>query len=245
MELRSFSISLFQAIEHPLVANSFFKKHVKVLESFGVEGVSSMSNDWQFKPTVWLFVMKNEVGEMIGGVRLDIKSGFSMPLEVALQDYPMVTSKVECLALADGVAELCGLWIEKDYRRANLANALMKAAIATAPNIGVKYILGFANEYSYKTTEKLGFRKIESVENEGVFYYPDDRYRSLLIELDSTALYTLEEKDLQTIVEIREDLLCVSVENSQDGVSMVHYNMSTESIRIMKMAETVKARLAA
>jgi len=245
MNLRNFKISLYQAIESPEISTTFFQKHVNVLESFGVTGISSAKNTWQNKPTVWLFVLFNEDDEMIGGVRLDIKSGFKMPLESALENYPGVMQLASQYELDFGVAELCGLWIEKEYRKANLANALIKAAIATAPNIGVNYILGFANEHSLKTTVRLGFSQVAQVENSGVFYYPDGRYKSMLIELDAINCQTDEQKDLETIKLLREDLKFIDVVSSEEGLSMVHYNLEAESIRIKKMAVQLKSKLVA
>jgi len=245
MKFRSYNIKLYQALNNPKISRLFLEKHIEVLKSFGVGEVSSISNQWQKKPTVWLFVLENEEGDMIGGVRLDIKSEFKMPLEEALNQYPQVLNLAKNYEMTDGVAELCGLWIKKEYRRANLANALMKAAIATAPNIGVKHVMGFANEYSYKTTQLLGFAKIERVENNGIFFYPDERYKSFLIELNSLDFSTEDEKDLETILEIRENLSHTSVEHSEETVSTVNYSMDTESVRIKKLAEELKAELAA
>ncbi len=245
MKLRNFNISLHQAIESPDVSTTFFRKHVSVLASFGVTGITSAKNTWQHKPTVWIFSLTNEDGDMIGGVRLDIKSGFKMPLESALEQYPSVPKLAKQYEIAHGVAELCGLWIDKAYRRANLANALIKAAIATAPNIGVNYILGFANEHSLKTTSQLGFKQVDSVENEGVFYYPDERYKSLLIELDAINLQTARPTDKETIFNLRRELVYTDIESIEDGVNMIHYKLESESIRIKKMSENLKAKLAA
>ena len=216
-----------------------------ILSSFGVTGISSAKNTWQHKPTVWLFVLSNEDGEMIGGVRLDIKSGFSMPLETALKKYPSVQNLARTYEIKYGVAELCGLWIERDYRRANLASALIKAAIATAPNIGVNYILGFANEHSLKTTNQLGFQQVERVENSGVFFYPDDRYKSLLIELDAINFRTSVSKDRETICFLRKNLTYTEIASSPEEINMIHYHLISESIKIKKKSEALKARLAA
>lgn len=245
MKLSNFTISLHQAIESAEISATFFNKHIDVLASFGVTGITSAKNTWQHKPTVWLFTLTNEVGEMIGGVRLDIKSGFKMPLESALEQYPSVTTLAKKYEIQYGVAELCGLWIEKNYRRANLANALIKAAIATAPNIGANYILGFANEHSLKTTVRLGFSQVNHVENSGIFYYPDDRYKSLLIELDALNFITDDVKDKETINDLRNELNYMDVESTEDGLNMIHYHLEAESIKIKKMADRLKAKLAA
>jgi len=244
MKLRNYKIKLLQAIEHPEESQQYFEKHIEVLKSFGVGDVSSVSSRWQFKPTVWLFILENESGTMIGGVRLDIKSGFKMPLEYALKSYPSIDRVTSTYEMNGGVAELCGLWIDKEYRKTNLALSLMKAALATAPNIGVKNILGFANEYSLKSTLKLGFKQLSSVENGGVFYYPDDRYKSFLIAINAIDLITKNPEDFDHIMLLRNSLKECIIEKSDESVNLIYYELETESIRIKVMADKIKRKLA-
>lgn len=181
-------VKIVRAVDRYDVAHEFALKHLSVLESHGVEGVTSMKPSWKYNPFVYVIAMYHPVTEtMIAGLRVEIASDTNkLPFELALSDLPSnVTAFVDGYRRDGGVVELAGLWVDRAYGKLNFPTQLTNYAIGLTKQLDLQHVFAFANNYSRPLTEKIGFSAKE-INGQQVFLYPDERYPTQLMHIDCT-----------------------------------------------------------
>lgn len=181
-------VKIARAVDRYDIAHAYAVKHLAVLKSHGVAGVSSMKPDWKYNPNVYMIAMYHpDSQQLIAGLRLEISSpGNPLPFEKALSaSHTTVAAFVATYREDGGVAELAGLWVDKAFGKLNLPTLLTNIAIGLATRLQVKHVFAFANDYSRPLTERIGFIAT-SIAEQQVFMYPDERYPTQLMHIDST-----------------------------------------------------------
>lgn len=191
---------------HPETSYDFGVHHINVLKYFGVTGLTSVDKKWRRNPNCNVFIAETtDTNELVAGIRIDAHGpGFPIPLEDALgNSVPEVGVRIRKWASDGGVGEVAGLWVDRKWSKAGLPIHLLRATAAIAPLTGTKHMVGFANKYSRKTLEAVGFRKQSDFENDGNFFYPDPRYLTIIMHVDCKQLDYIDREDYQAIMAMR------------------------------------------
>lgn len=178
-------IRVLHAVDYPEIAQKFYEGQREVLKEFNVDGkITSIKDKWWENLYSYMIVAEDiETGELGGGMRLDvIDDSHSIPVERALSYIqPDIIDRMH--KYDNVLAETCGMWISKRFSDRNLPKILMRCSISIASKLRIKVLLGFANQYTRKMTEDMGFTIVKNVGNDGTFSYPDERYKTSLVEL--------------------------------------------------------------
>ncbi len=184
-EKMNLRIRVLHAVDYPEIAQKFYEGQKEVLKEFNVDGkISSIKEKWWENLYSYMIVAEDiETGELGGGMRLDvIDDSHSIPVERALSYVqPDIVDRMH--KYDNVLAETCGMWISKRFSERNLPKILMRCSISIASKLRIKVLLGFANQYTRKMTEDMGFTTVKNVGNNGTFAYPDERYTTSLVEL--------------------------------------------------------------
>ncbi|MEM7107828.1 MAG: hypothetical protein AAF519_06355 [Bacteroidota bacterium] len=166
------------------LAHLYLENHKATLLHYKIKGISTLSSSWKYNPNAHMIIARcPNTLEMLGAVRLEIAGGSeTLPMVQALQGIGYnISNLVSHLSNTGGTAELCGLWCKPGNSVQGLPKKLIAAALKHAKKIKVSHIIGFANEYSYPTVERLGFTHASHLENEGIFYYPSKKYKTYVV----------------------------------------------------------------
>ena len=200
------AIRMGKAMDLPETGYDYHVKQVNILKGFGVNGVTSIKKVWRKSPySHMLFAETLDSNRIVAGIRIDIHSDtHPIPMEDALgNSVPEVGVKIRNWQKLGEVGEICGLWVDRNFAGKELPITMIRSTIAAAPLIGIRTLLGFANKYSYPSTEKLGFRKVTDFENEGNFFYPDPRYLTFIIHMDVQTMANVPPAEKAQIERIR------------------------------------------
>ncbi|MEL6534198.1 MAG: hypothetical protein AAFQ98_02240 [Bacteroidota bacterium] len=198
-------IKMAKAIDLPEMGYDYHVKQVNILKKFGVNGVSSIKKSWRKSPYSHMLTAETDNNELVAGIRIDIHNdNYAIPMKDALgNSVPEVGEKIRNWQTVGDVGEICGLWVDRKHAGKELPTIMIRSTIAAAPLIGIRNLLGFANKYSYPTTEGLGFRKVTDFENEGNFFYPDPRYLTFIVQMDVQQLTNTPAEERPKIERIR------------------------------------------
>jgi hypothetical protein len=206
MKTKEFVIRMLRSVDHPDVARCFAKEQQEVLKLFGVHGVTSASQPWQTDPNTFMFVAEDPSGEIVAGMRLDMESDHKpIPMSAALTkvsaEFRDVVETLKPLGLAEG----CGWWVKEGYAGLGLPGILLRAGVSVSPRLGINYIFGFPHQHTKPIMSKYGFIAVDVIGDNGSFVYPDDRYRSTVVELNTQTLHTTPRAERERIVSLRHN----------------------------------------
>ena len=149
-------------------AEQFYNMQRTTLRQFGVS-VSSLSSGWQNNEYSYMIIgWDNDT--MVGGMRLDIDH-HTLPMPLS---YPL-PSVYKDISDYGNVAEICAMWT---MGIKGLPMQLLIKSIQLADRLDLKAVYAFANEYTKKYVDTLGFKTMKGYGKEGLFYYPTKQYPS-------------------------------------------------------------------
>lgn len=207
MKSNNYIIRMLRSVEHPEVAKRFANEQLEVLKSFGVTGVNSAKQPWQTDPNTYMFVAEDVMtGELVAGMRLDIESdNKSIPMAEALTkisvEFCDLVENLKPLGLAEG----CGWWVKPGYAGIGLPGILLRAGVSVSPQLGIKYIFGFPHQHTKPIMSKYGFTAVDVIGDNGAFVYPDERYRSTVVELNTLTLHTTPKAEREIMLSLRKN----------------------------------------
>lgn len=135
-------------------------------------------------PHLRLLVVINQRGELVAGGRLQFRTALHrLPFESRVDAPAAVRHAVEARA-EDGVAELGAMWQRADQLGSNLGGVITLAALAFAPVLGARHVVGLGHRF-HKHLAALGFERDLAI---GEHPYPDARYPSMVWWRDATVL---------------------------------------------------------
>lgn len=199
---------MLRSVDHPDVAAQYAVAQQAILKQFGVSGVTSAQQAWQSDPNTYMFIAKDELtGEMVAGMRLDKESdNKTIPMSEALTavsaEFRDVVDNLKPL----GVAEGCGWWVKEGYSGLGLPGILLRAGVSVSPYLGINYIVGFPHQHTKPIMSKFGFIAVDVIGDNGSFIYPDDRYRSTVVELNTRTLHTTPRAERERMLALRNNL---------------------------------------
>lgn len=207
MKSKEFIIRMLRSIDHPEVARKFAQEQLAVLKLFGVKGVTSAQQAWQSDPNTYMFTAEDvSTGELVAGMRLDMQSASKpIPMSEALTHISAEFNDVVDNLTPLGLAEGCGWWVREGYAGLGLPGILLRAGVSISPRLGINYIVGFPHQHTKPIMSKYGFIAVDVIGENGSFIYPDERYRSTVVELNTQTLHTTPKAERERIFSLRNN----------------------------------------
>ena len=219
------TIRLFHAASEPKLAHRFAEEHVKTLKDKNLDIVNSASNNWINDYDAFGVIAENEDGQIICGLKMLAHNGIRpFPLEVSLGSMDdNIYTFVRDLSYY-GAAEMCGLFFSSavDYRtHRHLIFLIAIAGIAAAPSLGIKKLTGIAPRHTQRLWKSVGFVEVPGLGDEGIFYYPSERYPTKVMDMDAEILDTVPDEGVDIITKLRDNLndcihLCEQVKEHRE-----------------------------
>ncbi|MBD8487665.1 hypothetical protein IFO69_02780 [Echinicola sp. CAU 1574] len=179
-------IRAVRSISDKITTDKYIDGHFSVLEAYGVTKITSADRSWAENPNVYLLVVESEDGtKVFGGGRVQIKSGqYNLPLEPAIIEKD--TRIVDYMSKYEGlqVAELCGVWNSKEIAGYGIGSIfLIRAGVAVASLLDLDCLMGFCSPFTLQNCQRLGFKIIEDLGDNGTFLYPKEGLIATILDI--------------------------------------------------------------
>lgn len=228
-------IRAFRAVEDPETCQKFIAGHRKVLSIYGIENITTNTDDWMYNPSIFCIVVETLDGEKLyGGARIQVADGIHpLPIEDATGSMdPKIYDLVKYYSQF-GAAELSGLWNSKEVAGFGIGSLFpSRVALAICEQVGVRVVFSLASPATVRFKDWIGGEPITQIGNNGTFYYPK-------IDLLATALYTVDAINLplaharerEKILFLRKNLESIGEEKSpfKNHIIQVHYSLKIAS----------------
>ena len=194
----------FRASEHQSKSEDFARGHLKMLSKFGITNITTNNLHWMSSDLVYAISAIDNQGDVIGGIRIQLYDRVNlMPLQVAVKDEDSTVLSYFDTFNDKLVAEICALWIDRDYAQSGLGEILFHSGVVLAKQINVQVLSTICAEYTADMVESVGFKMITEFGEEGYFEYPSKAYQArILVNLDCAEWSAAKPKirfELQTI----------------------------------------------
>ncbi|WP_437920049.1 hypothetical protein [Sphingobacterium sp. LRF_L2] len=225
----------FRAIDDPATCERFIEGHAHVLTAIGVKKVTSSSHDWMYNPAAFVLIVESLDGENVyGGARIHVAGGSQpLPIEEATgQMDPKIFDLVWRYA-QEGTGEGCGLWNSREIAGYGIGSIfLTRAAIAIAPQIGIKSLFALCAPYTINLTKCVGYRLETNVGNNGTFYYPKlDLLATTMILDDVGSLSLASDEDKNAILALRTQGDIVRIEELRSKKIEIQYKLQLDNMQ--------------
>ncbi|WP_200976125.1 hypothetical protein [Echinicola sp. 20G] len=179
-------IRAVRSISDKITTDKYIDGHFSVLEAYGVTKITSADRSWAENPNVYLLVVESEDGtKVFGGGRVQIKNGqYNLPLEPAIIEKD--TRIVDYMSKYEGqqVAELCGVWNSKEIAGYGIGSIfLIRAGVAVASLLDLDCLMGFCSPFTLQNCQRLGFKIIEGLGDNGTFLYPKEGLIATILDI--------------------------------------------------------------
>jgi hypothetical protein len=223
MEVRVRVIKVTEDIE---ATEKYIAGHLKVLESYGVTKVTSADRSWVANPNTYLILFESMNDfRVLGGGRIQLRSkGFPLPLEEAIVEIdPTIVKYMEQFEDLE-VAEYCGLWNSREVAGYGIGSIyLVKVGVAIASQFNLKKILALCSPATVKISKKVGYKVIETLGDNGTFYYPKEGLIATLLAIDNIdELPTAGSIERDFIFSLRNNKIHQTLETGPKGDMMVN-----------------------
>lgn len=227
MEVR---VRVVRSIEDDDATEKYIAGHLKVLESYGVTKVTSADRSWVKNPHVYLILFESmDDFRVLGGGRIQLKSeGFPLPLEDAIAEIdPTIANYMQQFGELD-VAEYCGLWNSREVAGYGIGSIyLMKVGVAIAGQFNLKKLLALCSPATVRLTMKVGMEIIQSLGDNGTFFYPKEGLVATLLEIkDLKNIPTALESERDFIFNLRNNRVRKTLEKGPKGEMMINFEVN-------------------
>jgi len=228
-------IRAFRAVDDPETCLKFIQGHKRVLSIYGIENITTNTDDWIFNPSIFVVVVESLNGEkLFGGSRLQAVDGVHpLPIEEATAKLDARIHQVVKHSSQFGAAELSGLWNSKEVAGLGVGSLFpTRVAIVIASQAGVNHIFSLCSPTTVRFSEWLGFDILSSIGENGTFYYPKlDLLATAVLAQDSETLSKAHPRERDKIMYLRNNLQCVIQEKSpfKNVYINVHYDLKINS----------------
>ena len=224
-------IRAFRAIDDPETCEKFIAGHRKVLSIYGIENITTNTDDWMYNPSIFCIVVETIDGQKLyGGARVQAADGIHpLPIEEATGDMDSKIYGIVKHYSQFGAAELSGLWNSKEVAGFGIGSLFpSRVAVAICSQIGVNVLFTLCSPTTVRFKDWIGGALLEEVGNNGTFYYPK-------LDLIATALYTEDainlplahSREKEKIFYLRDNPEHVAEEKSpfKNHIVKVHYEL--------------------
>lgn len=209
-----FKIKAFVAIQNRRECEKFQSGHTKVLTDVGISNLKTTDPEWFDDPNVIVVTASDAEDEVIGGLRIHVYDGTkTVPLIDALYEIdPRITDVLD-KSLANGTAEVCGLWNSRKVFGKGISPLLCICSVVVVKKLGLKDFYCFSAPYTEKMIKMNGCTRVTEIGNEGTFHYPTPEFISCVLhnpdvttcelaeDFNKTRIFSLTENPHQSITE--------------------------------------------
>ena len=227
MEVR---VRVVRSIEDADATEKYIAGHLKVLESYGVTKVTSADRSWVKNPHTYLILFESmEDFRVLGGGRIQLRSKeFPLPLEDAIAEIdPGIRQYMQQFDDLE-VAEYCGLWNSREVAGYGIGSIyLMKVGVAIAGQFNMKKLLALCSPATVRLTMKVGMEIIESLGDNGTFFYPKEGLVATLLHInDLKNIPTALESEREFIFNLRKNRVQKTLEKGPKGEMMINFEVN-------------------
>ncbi len=179
-------IRAFRAVDDPETCKKFISGHRKVLSIYGIENITTNTDDWIFNPSIFVIVVETLDGQKLyGGARIQAADGIHpLPIEVATGKLDPAIYEIVRNHAKKGAGELSGLWNSREVAGFGIGSLFpSRVAVALANQIGIDVMYSLCSPTTVRFKDWIGGKLMVDIGNKGTFYYPK-------IDLIATALYS-------------------------------------------------------
>jgi hypothetical protein len=232
--------SAFRAVDDKALCKEYIEGHVKVLTDYGITNVTSNNPTWLENPNIYCVVARNESGELVGGIRVQVVDGIHpLPVEIAIGDVePNIYNFVKELAVSGGAGELCGLWNSKKVKGMGVSVLLTRAAISMINQFKIQMLTGICGGYTLPMFTKAGFVINTSLGDHGKFLYPNENNVAQVVGiLNAMRLETANPYDREQMLNLRQFPRQIRMEEGPKGTMEIEYDMVIPNIATVQLPE--------
>jgi hypothetical protein len=226
MEVR---VRVIRVTEDVDATEKYIAGHLKVLESYGVTKVTSADRSWVNNPNTYLILFESmDDFRVLGGGRVQLRSkGYPLPLEDAISEIdPSIIQYMDQFGELE-VAEYCGLWNSKEVAGFGIGSIyLVKVGVAIASQFNLKKLLALCSPATVRISKKVGYEVIESLGDNGTFYYPKEGLIATVLAIDNVdELPTADDSEREFIFHLRNNTVHETLETGPKGDMMVKFDL--------------------
>ncbi len=211
-------IRAFRATEDPETCKRYIQGHRKVLSIYGIENITTNTDDWLYNPSIFVIVVESLDGKKLyGGARVQAADGITpLPLEEATGDMDSRIYEVVSHYARHGAAEASGLWNSREVAGLGIGSLFSsRCAIVVLSQLGISTLFTLSSPATVRFNQWLGLRTLVEVGNKGTFYYPKiDLIATACIMEDTATLQLAQVREREKLLYLRSNLQCEIMEKS-------------------------------
>lgn len=199
-------LRVFRGLDDPEACYRYLASHRRRLSSHAIGDLHSAQDEWIDDPFAWVVVVQDASGQLLAGCRLHVANGDQvLPMVAALRERePRLYERIH-LKYPGPAAEIAGLW-KTNGRGPSCSRATVvtvaRTIFALANRLGVYWTWGLAPPHTLPLWRLFGVRVDRYVGDDGTFLYPDERFRSHVLHLNTRGLPTTPPDEKQRILEL-------------------------------------------
>jgi len=233
----------FRAVDEPQTCEMFIKGHTEVLTSIGVTKVTSSKNGWATNPAVFVIIVESLDGRKVyGGARVHVSGGTELlPIEQATGKMDPSIYKLVWKYAQHGTGEICGLWNSNELAGYGIGTPLLiRTLIAISSQIGLKSLFALCAPYTVKPVVNCGMVLVDSIGNNGTFYYPKlDLVATAMVLNDVSALSKAREDDRLAIFEMRAKPGNLRINELKNKEITIDFQLNIPNLDQWNLSETI------
>ncbi len=202
---RKIKIFGFWAKDNPDYCNIFEYGHRKVLTDHGLN-LTSNNNDWKTQENVFVF-LAFEGNTPVGGIRFEkYDPRYKLSVERALHMHDKnIMESIKENNLGE-FGEACGLWNDKIVSGEGLSVVLSHLCFIYAPMLACDHMIAFNGIYTYKISRSMGGQIVDNIGDEGIFKYPNERFKSAVWKFDLQNFQGTTKEFEQRVLQLRKNI---------------------------------------
>ncbi len=224
-------IRAFRAIDDPETCLKFIYGHRRVLSIYGIENITTNSDDWMFNPSIFVIAVESPDGKKLyGGSRLQAADGKKpLPIEEATGKMDSRIHDIVRYYAQFGTGELSGLWNSKEVAGLGVGSLFpSRVSVVLGTQLGLTTMFSLCSPTTVRFNQWIGSKVLTDVGNDGTFYYPNlDLIATAVFLEDVENLSEAHPREREKMLFLRNNLKCVIQEKSpfKNFSIDVHYDL--------------------
>ena len=225
-------IRAFRAIDDPETCLKFIEGHRRVLSIYGIENVTTNTDDWIYNPAIFVVVVESlDRNKLYGGARVQAANGITpLPIEEATGSMDDKIYDIVKYYAQYGTGELSGLWNSKEVAGLGIGSFFpSRTSVVIAEQIGLSTMFSLCAPATVRFNQWIGSSVLTSVGNNGTFYYPKlDLLATACFLPDVAELTNAHVREREKMFYLRKNPDCIIREKSpfKNLYVNVHYDLT-------------------
>ncbi|MCL6524152.1 MAG: hypothetical protein K6T34_05760 [Thermoflavifilum sp.] len=207
---------------------------MNALRAYGVNEVSSIDPIWLKNPDVFIMLIEEkDTGLIVGGARIQLAhEEVPLPIETAIGHIDPKIKELIQERIPGKTGEFCGLWNLTQYAGFGIGSiTLGRMGVSLITQLGMGSCFAFASITTTRNCYRIGFKPIDVLKNQGVFFYPTDQFKTHALLIDDPEIVShAAPHDRERIFSLRNEPIQCYYESGAKGKILVEYNMIVEGL---------------